>query len=77
MAYTTQTKSLKTEKNTAFFGEFKILQFDKSSSVIFAKLKAKLKKMDVMIAGIAISNKAVLYTNNLKHFRKIVELEIL
>jgi predicted nucleic acid-binding protein len=30
-----------------------------------------------MIASIAISNKAILYTNNLKHFNRIDELKIL
>ena len=33
--------------------------------------------MDLMIASIAISNKATLFTNNLKHFKRIEELEIL
>ena len=72
------------EKILPFLDNFKILQFDTSSSEIFAKLKAKLKKqgniiadMDLMIASIAISNKAALFTNNLKHFKKIEDLEIL
>jgi predicted nucleic acid-binding protein len=33
--------------------------------------------MDLMIASIAISNKTTLFTNNLKHFKKIENLEIL
>ena len=72
------------EKILPFLDNFKILQFDKKSSEIFAKLKAKLKKqgniiadMDLMIASIAISNKATLFTNNLKHFIRIEELDIL
>jgi len=72
------------EKILPFLDNFKILQFDKQSSKIFAKSKAKLKKqgniiadMDLMIASIAISNKAILFTNNLKHFKRIEELEIL
>jgi len=72
------------EKILPFLDNFKILQFDKNSSEIFAKLKAKLKKqgqiiadMDLMIASIAISNKATLFTNNLKHFKRIRELDIL
>ena len=72
------------EKILPFLDKFKILYFDKNSSKVFAKLKAKLKKqgeiiadMDLMIASIAISNKAILYTNNLKHFNRIEELEIL
>jgi len=72
------------EKILPFLDNFKILQFDKNASEIFAKLKAKLKKqgniiadMDLMIASIAISNKATLFTNNLKHFKRIEELDIL
>ena len=72
------------EKILPFLDNFKILQFDRNSSEIFAKLKAKLKKqgniiadMDLMIASIAISNKAILFTNNIKHFHRIKELELL
>ncbi len=72
------------EKILPFLDKFKILQFDKSSSEIFAKLKAKLKKqgnviadMNLMIASIAISNKATLFTNNLKYFKRVEDLEIL
>ncbi len=72
------------EKILPFLDNFEVLKFDKKSSEIFAKLKAKLKKqgniiadMDLMIASIAISNKAILFTNNLKHFRRINGLEIL
>ena len=72
------------EKILPFLDNFKILQYDKKSSEIFAKLKAKFKKkgniiadMDLMIASITISNKAILFTNNLKHFKRIEELEIL
>jgi predicted nucleic acid-binding protein len=72
------------EKILPFLENFKILQFDKRSSEIFAKLKVKLKKqgniiadMDLMIASIAIANKAILFSNNLKHFKRIKELELL
>ncbi len=72
------------EKILPFLDHFKMLQFDKNASIVFAKLKAKLKKqgqiiadMDLMIASIAISNKAILFTNNLKHFKRIEELKIL
>ena len=72
------------EKILPFLENFKILQFDKKSSEVFAKLKAKLKKqgniiadMDLMIASIAIANKATLFSNNLKHFKRIKELELL
>jgi predicted nucleic acid-binding protein len=70
------------KKILPFLESFKILQFDKNSSKIFAQLKAKLKKqgqiiadMDLMIASITISNKAILYTNNLKHFNRIEGLK--
>jgi len=72
------------EKILPFLEKFKVLQFDKNSSEIFAKIKAKLKKqgniiadMDLMIASIAIANKAILFTNNIKHFERIKELKIL
>ena len=72
------------EKILPFLDNFEILQFDKSSSEIFAKLKSKLKKqgniiadMDLMIASITIANKATLFTNNLKHFTRIEELKIM
>ena len=72
------------EKILPFLDNFKILQFDKKSSEIFAKLKSNLKKqgniiadMDLMIASITISNRAILFTNNLKHFERIKKLEIL
>ncbi len=72
------------EKILPFLDNFKILQFDKQSSEIFAKLKTRLKKqgnivadMNLMIASIAISNKAILFTNNLKHFNRIEELKLL
>ena len=71
------------EKILPFLENFKILYFDKQSSEIFAKLKSKLKKdgniiadMDLMIASIAISNKAILFTNNIKHFNRIEELKL-
>jgi predicted nucleic acid-binding protein len=82
--YNSNKISQNKEKILPFLDNFKILQFDKKASEIFAKLKTKLKKqgkiiadMDLMIASIAISNKAILYTNNLKHFNRIDELKIL
>ena len=72
------------EKILPFLDNFKILGFDKNSSEIFAKLKSKLKKqgniiadMDLMIASITITNKATLFTNNLKHFKRIEGLKLL
>ncbi|MEA2091951.1 MAG: PIN domain-containing protein, partial [Campylobacterota bacterium] len=61
-----------------FLENFKILEFDKESSIIFAKEKARLKKsgniiadMDLMIASIAMKNECILFTNNVKHFKRI------
>jgi predicted nucleic acid-binding protein len=82
--YNSNKISQNREKILPFLDNFKILQFDKNASEIFAKLKTKLKKqgkiiadMDIMIASIAISNKAILYTNNLKHFNRVDGLKIL
>ncbi|MEA2017612.1 MAG: PIN domain-containing protein [Campylobacterota bacterium] len=66
-----------------FLENFKILEFDKKSAEIFAKIKAKLKKdgqiiadMDLMIASISISNNCNLISNNTKHFSRIKELKL-
>ena len=66
-----------------FLDNFKILEFTKNSSLIFAKEKARLKKsgniiadMDLMIASIAIENDCVLLSNNIKHFQRIQNLEL-
>lgn len=66
-----------------FLENFKMLEFDEQSSVIFAKEKARLKKngniiadMDLMIASIAIKNSCTLVTNNLKHFERIQNLSV-
>ena len=82
--YNSNKISQNKEKILPFLENFKTLQFDKKSSEVFAKLKAKLKKqgniiadMDLMIASIAIANKAILFTNNIKHFERIKELKIL
>jgi len=66
-----------------FLDNFKILEYSKSSSLIFAKEKARLKKsgniiadMDLMIASIAIDNDCILITNNKKHFQRIKNLSL-
>ena len=79
--------SVRVEKNlkiiVSFLDNFKILEFDKNSSLIFAKEKARLKKngniiadMDLMIASIAIQNDCTLITNNFKHFERVQNLQI-
>lgn len=66
-----------------FLDNFKVLEFTKTSSLIFAKEKARLKKsgniiadMDLMIASIAIENSCTLISNNIKHFDRIHNLEL-
>lgn len=66
-----------------FLDNFKVLEFTKKSSLIFAKEKARLKKsgniiadMDLMIASIAIENECTLISNNIKHFHRVQNLEL-
>ena len=66
-----------------FLENFTVLEFDKNSSLIFAKEKARLKKsgnviadMDLMIASVAIENECTLITNNLNHFERVQNLQI-
>ena len=66
-----------------FLDSFKVLEFTKVSSLIFAKEKARLKKdgniiadMDLMIASIAIENECTLISNNIKHFDRVQNLEL-
>jgi predicted nucleic acid-binding protein len=60
-----------------------IISFCESASTIFAEQKALLKEqgiiiadLDLMIASIALSNKAILVTNNYKHFSRIKKLTL-
>lgn len=60
-----------------------ILPVTEDSAMISAQTYAKLRKMgqqlddiDLLIAGIAISNDLVLATNNESHFERIEDLEI-
>ena len=66
-----------------FLDSFKILEFTKTSSLVFAKEKARLKKngniiadMDLMIASIAIENDCTLISNNIKRFDRVQNLEL-
>ncbi|MDQ7067523.1 MAG: PIN domain-containing protein [Sulfurimonas sp.] len=66
-----------------FLDSFKVLEFTKTSSLIFAKEKVRLKKngniiadMDLMIASIAIENDCTLISNNIKHFDRVQNLEL-
>jgi predicted nucleic acid-binding protein len=79
--------SSKTEDNLShiksFLDNLEIIEFDKRSAEVFARLKAELKKsgkiiadMDLMIASICVANHFTLVTNNTKHFQRIQELNI-
>ena len=79
--------SAKVERNLKvilpFLGQFEILEFDQAAAEIFAKEKARLKKlgmmmadMDLMIVSIAIANNLTLITNNTKHFNRVKHLPI-
>ncbi len=77
-AYNSQRVEKNLDKIIPFLKNFQVLEFDESSSLIFAQQKAKLKQsgniiadMDLMIASISISNNQILYTNNTKHFNRI------
>ena len=66
-----------------FLKSFTVLEFTKESSLIFAKEKARLKKigniiadMDLMIASITIENDCTLISNNIKHFERIKNLKL-
>ena len=66
-----------------FLDNFKVLEFTKTSSLIFAKEKARLKKngniiadMDLIIASIAIENSCTLISNNIRHFDRVQNLEL-
>lgn len=65
-----------------FLDEFEILEFTKDAAKVFARLRKDLRKigntindLDLMIAAICITNKAILVTHNLKHFKRIKGLK--
>jgi tRNA(fMet)-specific endonuclease VapC len=67
----------------SFLDDMEIIDFDKRSAEVFARLKAELKQtgniiadMDLMIASICVANHFTLVTNNTKHFQRIQELTI-
>jgi len=82
-AYNSERVKENLKKITLFLEKFNVLEYDKNSADIFAKLKSDLKKegkviadMDLMIASIALANNQTLVTNNLKHFQRIKKLKI-
>lgn len=59
----------------------RVFAFETTAAVVFGQLKARLKQQrnplndsDLLIAAIAISIKATLVTNNVRHFGRIEEL---
>ena len=75
------------EKQLQIFEEFcstaTIINLSKDSIKVAAEIYANQRKkgesvddIDILIAGIAISNDLVLVTNNIKHFGKIDGLEV-
>ncbi|MBA2651142.1 MAG: PIN domain-containing protein [Tatlockia sp.] len=80
-------KSVKKKENlvivTGLLKSLNIVSFCEDSSAIFAEQKAALKNqgtiiadMDLMIACIALRHKAVLVTNNTKHFERIKNIKL-
>lgn len=71
------------EKYEAFIEENKVVNLDKNSVKLSAKIVAELHRsgqpigyLDTLIAGIAIQNDLILVTNNTNHFSRIEGLEI-
>jgi tRNA(fMet)-specific endonuclease VapC len=61
----------------------KILPLDEEVMEIFGRLKAELRRqgqligdIDLLIAGVAISNNLIVVTNNTKHFERIPNLSL-
>jgi tRNA(fMet)-specific endonuclease VapC len=70
------------EKIAVIFNKLIIVPFDRDAAVAYADLRSELESsgtpignMDMLIAACAIANKAILVTNNTKHFSKINNLK--
>jgi tRNA(fMet)-specific endonuclease VapC len=82
-AYNSSKVQENLEKIKSFLQTIQILEFDETSAENFARLKSTLKSrgnliadMDLMVAGICLSQDMVLVTNNTKHFKRIEELKL-
>jgi len=71
------------EKILLILDKVNFINFDQNAAREYAKLRCELEKrgtplgnMDMLIASCAISNNAILVTNNIKHFSKIDNLKI-
>ncbi len=72
-AYQRLHRSLETYRNTD------VLDFDENAAAIFQKLKSqkiRVGSMDLKIASIAISRKAILVSRNLKDFQQVSDLTV-
>lgn len=65
------------------FPNIQILFFDDTTAEIYGRTKAELSKMgigcsepDLRVASIALQNKLILITGNIKHFKNIPKLKI-
>lgn len=70
-----------TDKTEELLSLFEVLALDKTSANFAGNIYKNLLESgeslpmaDCLIAGICISNKAMLYTRNLKHFQRIQDL---
>ena len=66
-----------------FLDRITVMPWDTAAADHFARLRASLERggtpigvMDTMIAGHALTLKATLVTNNLKHFQKVAALRL-
>ena len=60
-----------------------VVDFDQQSADVYSRIRLELKEkgrptgeMDMLIAAIAIANKATLVTHNTKHFENMGELQL-
>ena len=85
LTYVTQEISKKKEKSLRnLIDTLKVISLDKNSALIASKIGRNLAKegkmvhpMDLMIGAMALYNKMVLVTNNIKHFSRIKGLKLL
>lgn len=82
-AYNSARKKTNLEKVQLLLSKIPILPFCQQSSSIFAQHKAKLREkgntladLDLMIASITMQHQMILVTNNIKHFSRLINLNL-
>ena len=82
-AYNSQNVEQNVKVVNNFLLPFDIVDFDESSAINYAKIKADLRKkgqiigeLDMQIAGVALAKDLILVTNNEKEFRRVENLKI-